>query len=167
MNKQDIQALFAFNQWANHRLLAAAESLSPDELFRNTGASYGSVQGTFVHLLWAEWIWLRRWQGESPRDVWRLEDFPTIAALAVRSSQTEREQADFISRLTEERLAQRIAYLNLQNERWEYALAAMMQHVVNHSTYHRGQIVTMLRQLGRTPPATDFLVYFDELSPTP
>ena len=56
----------------------------------------------------------------------------------------------------------RIPYENLRGQRFEYALGHMMQHVVNHSSYHRGQVVTLLRQLGRTPPNTDFLEYFDE-----
>ena len=47
-------------------------------------------------------------------------------------------------------------------QRWEYALGHMMQHTANHSSYHRGQVVTLLRQLGKTPEATDFLVFLDE-----
>jgi uncharacterized damage-inducible protein DinB len=73
-----------------------------------------------------------------------------------------RDQQDFIATLTENHLLTHVSYENLQGELWEYALAHMMQHVVNHSSYHRGQIVTLLRQLGQSPPATDFLVYFDD-----
>jgi uncharacterized damage-inducible protein DinB len=64
--------------------------------------------------------------------------------------------------LTDDRVKARISYENARGERWEYSLGHMMQHIVNHSTYHRGQVVTLLRQLGQTPPPTDFLVYFDE-----
>lgn len=64
---------------------------------------------------------------------------------------------------TVERLTvRRIAYVNTKGERWEYPLGRLMQHVVNHSTYHRGQVTTLLRQLGVKPLATDLLVFHDQ-----
>jgi uncharacterized damage-inducible protein DinB len=74
----------------------------------------------------------------------------------------ESEQQAFLKSLTDELLEKCVSYENLQGERWEYSLAHMMQHLVNHSSYHRGQVVTLLRQLGQTPPTTDFLVFIDE-----
>ncbi len=68
------------------------------------------------------------------------------------------DQADYIAGLTEERVSARLSYENLQGERWEYSLGHMLQHVANHSSYHRGQVAMLLRQLGREPPATDFLI---------
>jgi uncharacterized protein (DUF952 family) len=68
-----------------------------------------------------------------------------------------------VSRLTDEALHQRIAYINLRGEPREYPLAHMMQHVVNHGSYHRGQIVSLLRQLGKKPPSTDLIIYMDEV----
>ncbi len=56
---------------------------------------------------------------------------------------------------------QRLGYVNTRGERWEYTLAQMMQHVVIHSAYHRGQVVTLLRQLGAAAPTTDYLVFVD------
>lgn len=76
----------------------------------------------------------------------------------------EAEQQAFINCLSDDLLEKRVSYENLQDQRWEYSLAQMMQHVVNHSSYHRGQVITLLRQLGQTPPATDFLVFLDENS---
>jgi uncharacterized damage-inducible protein DinB len=93
------------------------------------------------------------------------DQYPDVAAIEGRWADVERDREDFISGLTEDRLGERIAYVNLQGQRWEYALVHMMQHVVNHSSYHRGQVVTLLRQMGRTPPATDFLLFFDEGNP--
>ena len=73
----------------------------------------------------------------------------------------DRRRQTFISGLTNDRLQELISYENLKGEQWEYSLGHMLQHVVNHSTYHRGQIVTMLRQLGAGATSTDFLLYFD------
>ncbi|MGQ0813509.1 MAG: DinB family protein [Gemmatimonadota bacterium] len=164
MNKRDIEVLFAYNRWANDQLLMAAAPLSRDDFASNAGASYGSIQGTFVHVLWVEWLWLQRWRGESPKQFWAADDFPDLAAISARWTDVERQQTAFIELLAGEQLTRRVTYLNLQGERWEYPLAHMMQHVVNHSSYHRGQIVTLLRQLGKTPPATDFLVFFDAIA---
>jgi uncharacterized damage-inducible protein DinB len=90
------------------------------------------------------------------------EEFPDVEAIASRYLRIARGQQLFLNTLTEERLAAGLSYENLQGRRWEYSLAHMMQHVVNHSSYHRGQVVTLLRQLGRAPPPTDYLVFFDE-----
>lgn len=126
------------------------------------GASYGSVRGILVRILWGEWLWLQRWRGESPKQQFAPETFPDAAALEARWASVEREQQIFIEALTDEHLKARVAYENLEGERWEYSLTHMMQHIVNHSSYHRGQVVTLLRKLGHTPPATDFLVFLDE-----
>jgi uncharacterized damage-inducible protein DinB len=74
----------------------------------------------------------------------------------------ETEQRTFLEAVTDERLRTVVSYLNLQGQRWEYPLWRQMLHVVNHSTYHRGQLTTMLRQLGAQPAPTDLLVFDDE-----
>ena len=162
MNIDEIRTLNTFNRWATNRLLGAAALLSPADLTRDLGTSHGSVRGTLVHILWAEWIWLQRWRGESPKRVFAQDEYPGVDAIESRWRDVERDQQDFIAALTDDRLNARLSYENLQGQRWEYSLAHMMQHVVNHSSYHRGQVVTLLRQLGQTPPGTDFLVFFDE-----
>ena len=162
MNLDEIRTLYAYNRWANHRLLGASRPLSPSAFTRDLGTSYGSLRGTLVHTLWAEWIWLQRWRGVSPRQVFAQEEFPDVGAIESRWDEVERNRQDFIAGLTEDRLLAGMSYENLQGQRWEYSLVHTMQHVVNHSSYHRGQVVTLLRQLGQAPPSTDFLVFFDE-----
>ena len=162
MNTEDIRTLYAYNRWANRRVLKMVQPLELHDFIRDGRTSHGSIRGTLVHILWAEWIWLHRWQGESPKRIFTQRDFADIAAIEAYWQRTEREQQEFIGQLTDEHLQERLTYENLQGERWTYQLGHMMQHVVNHSSYHRGQIVTLLRQLNRTPLATDFLVFFDE-----
>lgn len=162
MNIDELRTLYAFNRWATDRLIGVARLLSPADFTRDLGTSHGSVRGTLVHILWAEWIWLQRWLGVSPRQVFAEDEFPDVDAIESRWCDVERDRQDFIVALTEDRLRARLSYENVQGQRWEYSLAHMMHHVVIHSCYHRGQVVTLLRQLGQTPPATDFLVFFDE-----
>lgn len=162
MKLDEIRTLFSYNQWANHRLVAASEPLNASDFTRDLGTSHGSLRGTLVHTLWSEWIWLQRWRGASPRQVFAEDQFPHVAAIGARWAAVEHDREDLLGGLTDDRLLALVAYENLQGQRWVYPLGHMMQHVVNHSSYHRGQVVTLLRQLGRTPPATDFLVFFDE-----
>ena len=162
MTLDEIPTLFSSNRWANHRLLEASRSLRPSAFARNLGTSHQSLRGTLVHTLWAEWIWLQRWQGTSPRQVFLEDEYPDVDAIAARWAELEHDRDDLVRGLTEERLFARLSYENLKGERREYPLGHMMQHVVNHSTYHRGQVVTLLRQLGQVPPPTDFLDFLDE-----
>lgn len=76
----------------------------------------------------------------------------------------EGEQTQFLSIITPGKLERLISYENPTGTRWTYSLRHMLQHVVNHSTYHRGQVAGMLRQVGATPPATDYLLYFDAVA---
>lgn len=159
---EEIRTLYSYNQWATQRLLETAQSLTPAAFTQDLGTSYRSVRGTLVHTLWAEWIWLQRWCGSSPKEEFAQDEFPDVPAIGNRWAALERERQTFIGRLTEDRLLDSISYKNLQGQRWEYALVHMLQHVVNHSSYHRGQVAALLRQLGQVPPATDFLVFIDE-----
>jgi uncharacterized damage-inducible protein DinB len=112
--------------------------------------------------VWAEWIWLQRWKGLSPRIIFAATDYPDPAALRTRWLDVETEQHAFLSTLTDERLGSVVSYLNLEGQRWQYPLWRTMYHLVNHSSYHRGQVTTLLRQLRAQPVATDFLVFEDE-----
>ena len=140
-------------------MLSAAAALTGEEFTRHNASSHPSVRDTLVHTMAAELIWLRRWQGESPKGLLDPSEFPTHAAVAARWSEVERELSAFVGALTDEDLARVVAYTNTRGEAWRYPLAHMMQHVVNHSTYHRGQVATMLRQLGAPAAPTDFILY--------
>jgi uncharacterized damage-inducible protein DinB len=161
MNKEDIQFLYEYNRWANACVLDAVSRLSAEAFTRDLASSHPSVRDTLAHILAAEWIWLRRWQGVSPNALFNPADFSDIGSLRARWAEVEREQADFVESIVEESLATVIAYTNTKGEEWKYPLGQMMQHVVNHSSYHRGQVTTMLRQLGAEAVATDFLVFID------
>jgi uncharacterized damage-inducible protein DinB len=161
MNDDEIQSLFAYNRWANSRVLNAVSPLTEDELRTDLSSSHGSVHGTLTHILAAEWIWLMRCKGVSPKALFDPEQFHNLASLKARWAEVEQEQEKFIDELRQGSLYRIVSYTNTKGEQWEYPLRQIFQHVVNHSTYHRGQVVTMLRQLGADPVVTDFLVYID------
>jgi uncharacterized damage-inducible protein DinB len=158
-----IQELYRYNRWANERVFEAASSLTPAEFTRDLASSYASVRGTLTHIVWAEWIWLQRWKGTSPQVVFEPEDFPQVDALRARWLDVEVERRAFIESVSTEGLLGLVQYVNRQGQTWQYPLWRQLYHVVNHSTYHRGQLTTMLRQLAAPPIPTDFLVFHDEL----
>jgi len=162
MDKQTIDELYRYNRWASARVLESASTLSRQQFVETIPSSFPSVRDTLVHILWAEWVWLQRWNGTSPKTPFEPQDFPTAEALGSRWEQVHAGQADFLRSLAERDLARIVRYVNLHGETWEYALWKQLVHVVNHSSYHRGQVVTMLRQLGAAPPSTDLLVFYDE-----
>ena len=161
MNQSDIQFLYEYNRWANARILDAVSRLTAEQFTTDVASSFRSVRDTLTHILSAEWIWLRRWKGTSPAAMLNPAEFPNPAALRDKWAEVEAEQMDFVQSLTEEALPSLLAYTNTKGERWEYPLVQMMQHVVNHSSYHRGQITAFLRQLGAEAVGTDLLMFMD------
>jgi uncharacterized damage-inducible protein DinB len=162
MNRQDILTLYDYNAWANGRTLGAVEALAPEQFLKDLGNSFASVRDTLVHIAGAEWVWLRRWQGESPTALIPGTDFPTFASVKERFASIQGERQTFLASLAEERLARPFDYKDLAGNAYRLPLVQSMQHVVNHGTYHRGQITTMLRQLGARPVSTDLSRYYLE-----
>ncbi|MGH9196130.1 MAG: DinB family protein [Acidimicrobiia bacterium] len=163
LTPSQVELLYAYNRWANRRLVAAASTLPVELLTRELAVSFRSVWGTVQHILWGEWLWLGRCQ-ERPSTGPSPLECRDLGTLRFHWVEIEREQLEFLRRLTAADLERPISYENPPGTNWTYPLAHMLQHVVNHSTYHRGQIAAMLRQLGTAPPPTDYLVFFDELA---
>lgn len=153
--------LFDYNYWARDRQLEACAALTPEQFLRPMGNSFSSLRDTLAHLVGAEWLWLERWRGGSPRAMLPAEEFPTLAAVEERWRVVERGVRQHLAQLSEGALARPFTYTNLKGETWTYPLWRTLLHVVNHQTYHRGQITTLLRQLGAQPAAIDFLIAQD------
>ena len=171
MNLSDIRHLFDYTEWANDLAMDAASELSDENLRRDVGISHGSIFGTLAHMAGAEWIWLERWHGRSPAkkeawSLWTTESCPDLATLSERWSDIVDRRAQFISDLDEPRLAAELPFKLLSGDPSSMRLVDQMQHVANHATLHRGQVVGMIRQLGIAPPSTDLLFYLRrEISP--
>jgi uncharacterized damage-inducible protein DinB len=161
MQPETVRELYVYNHWANQRVLASLAPLSGEQFTRNLGNSFSSVRDTVAHILAAEWIWLERWLGRSPKALLPASDFPTVAAIRERWATVEQDRNRFIQTLTPAKLLESVAYTNTRGEDYSHLLWQQMAHVVNHSSYHRGQVTTLLRQLGAEPLNTDFLSYYD------
>lgn len=164
MNLLDIRHLFDYTEWANDLALNAAASLSDENLRHDFGISHKSIFGTLVHMAGAEWIWWERWNGRSPAkdeawSLWSTDACANLATLQDRWQGLIDGRTRFISQLDEERLSAELPFKLLSGDPNSMRLVDQMQHVVNHATMHRGQVVGMIRQLGFEPPATDLLFY--------
>jgi len=162
MQLDTIRELYDYNHWANQRVLSAMTPLTNDMFTRNMGNSFASLRETLAHILGAEWIWLERWLGRSPKALLSASDFPTLQALQRRWAAVRLDQNQYIQTLVPDRLNDDVSYTNTRGERYSYALWRQMLHVINHSSYHRGQVTTLLRQMGAEPAGTDLLVYYDQ-----
>ncbi len=167
MDRSDLALMLRYTQWADGVVLDAAGRLDRAAFTRHVPSSHPSLRETLAHVLWAEELWLGRWRGESPQGVLDPALFPDVAALRARWTGLQEGQRRFFATLTDTDLTRSLSYLNAKGERWTYPLWQMIHHAFNHSTHHRGQVVTLFRQLGAPPVTTDFLVFIDLGSPAP
>jgi len=159
MNRHEIEFLYGYNRWANAKIFEAVAAVTPEQLQKDLSTSFDSLHGTLVHIVGAEWIWLERWHGISPPAL--PKDLPTLEALRAKLAEVETGQKAFLEGLTGYELEHKLTYTNFKGEIWSYPLGRILQHVVNHSTYHRGQVISQLRQLGAHGVGTDLLLYLD------
>lgn len=168
MTKQDIQLLYQYNHWANSRVMQSVLALSREQFTRDLGGSR-SVRDILIHIIVGEWGWLTYWSEPSPSpaslgDVWTRLDvlftpelFRDTETIRAKWAEIEEVQVEFVNTLTEESLERMLPFFTGQ-----ITLAQLMQHAANHSTYHRGQIALLMRQLGTKPLETDFHLFLLE-----
>jgi uncharacterized damage-inducible protein DinB len=154
--------LFTYNAWANRKLFSALAALSAEDYKRDLKTSFGGVQGTVNHVVWAEELWLRRWQGAPPPAVAQGKDLDSLAAAQARWETIEADRSRFLGGLNDGSLASIVIVKASSGEEFRHPLREALLHTTDHSTYHRGQIITMLRQLGRTPPVTGLITFYRE-----
>ena len=160
MKIDDIRDLFSYTEWANARIIDAARGLSEEQLTREIESSFRSIRDTLAHVAMAEWIWLRRWKGESPTaaPAWSANG-ASLETIVENLHAVEDERRELLDSITDEDLLRELPYRSIKGDPFETRLDHQMAHVANHSTYHRGQLTTMLRQVGVTPPTTDLIVF--------
>jgi len=162
MTLEVLLTLYRYNGWANKRLLEAANGLSPAECTRNLGGSLPSVHGTLLHILWVELMFMRRWRGRSTTDLSAPPWLDSVATISSAWEDLEHERTAYLGQLADADVTRTISYVDSRGRSISLALWQTLLHLVNHSTYHRGQVASQLRQLGHAPPATDFIVFCGE-----
>jgi uncharacterized damage-inducible protein DinB len=158
---ETLRELYEFNYWARDRQLKACEALSSEQLLRPMGSSFSSVRDSLAHLLVVEWLWLERWLGRivTKQDTLEFagENFPSVRSISARWESIEQAMRDYLRGLSDSDLTKPFTYTNLQGVQATYPLWRLLFHLVNHQTYHRGQVTALLRQLGAQAVSTDYL----------
>ena len=160
MTLNDLRSLLDYHYWARDRMLAALAAITPEQYTRDLGSSFRSIRETAVHVYAAEWAWYSRWQGQSPTALIEAETFPDLASLRQAWNELEAKVRAFLEDLGDNGLERVIEYKLLSGEPGASPFWQMLQHVVNHASYHRGQITTMLRQMGAAPGRPMDLIAF-------
>lgn len=152
-----LNELFNYNYWARDRQLKVCATLTEDKFKHPLGGSFSSLRDTLVHMVAVERLWLERWRGKTPQSLLRPEEFPTLPSVQQYWYEVEREMREYMSNLNEEVIEQSVTCVSTRGHTWTYTLWRMMLHLLNHQSYHRGQVTTLLRQLGVQPAKVDFL----------
>jgi len=160
MDLRDLQTLLDYHYWARDRVLDAVEKLTPDQFTRDLGSSFKSVRDTLAHTYAAEWAWHSRWRGVSPTSLLPPEDFPDVETIRSRWTELEKSVRGFLADLGDPGITRVIEFKLLSGQPGANPFWQMLQHMVNHASYHRGQVTTMLRQLGAAPAKSMDMIGF-------
>jgi uncharacterized damage-inducible protein DinB len=160
MTVDEVLELFAYNAWANRKIFDAAAALPDEQYRRDLKSSHGGIHGTLAHIVWAEQLWLHRWLTRPNPAVPQGRDLVTLGAVRARWEEVEAERGAFLRGVTPGRLEETWVVKPSTGGEYVHTLAQMIHHAVDHSTYHRGQVVTLLRQVGVVPPNTGLIVFY-------
>jgi uncharacterized damage-inducible protein DinB len=166
VNFDDVRVLLDYHYWARDRLLDAADVLTEAQWTRDLSSSFRSVRDTIAHIYAADWVWYSRWRGESPTSLVDPAQFTTVALLRSRWTALESDVRKFVDELGPAGITNVIEYRLLNGDTGRSVFWQMLQHVVNHGSYHRGQATTLLRQLEAAPPKSTDLITFYRLTQT-
>ncbi|HKT78668.1 MAG TPA: DinB family protein [Vicinamibacterales bacterium] len=163
MTSDDLHNLLDYHYWARDRVLDAAAQLTSEQFVRDMGSSFRSVRDTLAHIYGADLVWYLRWTGTSPTSLVAADRFGDVAALAGDWADLEKKVRPYVAGLDEADIARVFEYRALNGTPGASPFWQMLQHVVNHASYHRGQVTTMIRQLGGQPARSlDLIAFYRE-----
>jgi uncharacterized damage-inducible protein DinB len=153
----DLLELLEYSRWANEKIVQAVSGLDVMTYTKDLGSSFPSLRDTLVHIYGADRAWLGRIRGETPARA-NPQDYPDVKTLWREWDEVLTTWQEVVQDLGDaERV---IAYKAFDGTAYSSKLSDIVRHVVNHGTYHRGQITTMLRQLGEKAVSTDLIAYY-------
>ncbi len=164
--KQLLQQYSAYNLWANKILLEKAAQIPKEILYKDMGSSFGSIYKTFVHLMEVESIWWQRLRLEEHVQLPEKDPDENFDELSKKLLALSKQWNDWVIEANEKNITHVFGYQNSKKEFFKQPVYEMLLHLFNHQTFHRGQVITMLRQNGIDKiPATDFIVFSRSKSP--
>ena len=163
MDVKDLRGMFEYNAWANDAVVGACAQLASEQFMQDMKSSFPSIRDTLVHILGAELVWLGRLTGRAPTGFPNPADFPDCESVRRALAQADADLLKYIGGLTPATFDSEIQYKTTAGTPFKGTAGPMLQHLANHSTYHRGQVTTMLRQLDAKAANSDMIRYRREL----
>jgi len=160
MNLADLNVWIDYHYWARDVMLDAVAPLTPEQFVRPVESSFKSVRDTVAHTYGAEWLWYHRWIGQ-PASMPAYDSWPDAASIRKAWLDLEVKLRTLVSDGGESGVTRVYEYKSLAGQPTSSRFWEMLVHAVNHGSYHRGQVTTLLRQLGVAPPkSTDMITFF-------
>ena len=161
MNLADLNTWLDYHYWARDIILDAVAPLSAEQFTRPVESSFKSVRDTVAHMYGAEWLWYNRWTGNLDATMPKYDSWPDLSAIKKAWLEHEVRLRTFVNDGGEAGVTRVHNYKSLAGQPTSSKFWEMLVHVVNHGSYHRGQVTTLLRQLGAQPPKqTDMIAFF-------
>ncbi|MBX2991111.1 MAG: DinB family protein [Bacteroidetes bacterium] len=164
MTLLEIKTLHAYNAWASNQIFDVLATMPTGQYMQDMKASHGSIHNTLVHMVGAEKVWLERFQGAA-QPFLSENPPPSLAEVKTIWGKTGFDTAKWLGAQSDKSLQGTFTMKTAKGDSYTHVFWQTFQHVVNHSTYHRGQIITMMRQHGVKPPSTDLIRFYREVKP--
>jgi uncharacterized damage-inducible protein DinB len=158
--KEVVLNLAGYHYWANQRLAAVLKKLTDDQLDQEVVSSFPSIRQTVYHMWDAESVWKQRIELVEKTKKPAPQFQGTFESACDEWITVSRQLLEMAQQITPVKLSHTVAYYNSQKQYGKLTVIEILMHVFNHATYHRGQLVTLLRQVGVTKiPGTDYNEY--------
>ena len=162
--QDDFTSLFAFNRWANAKMLDACRKLTAEQYVAEPVPGWSSVRATVFHIALVTELWLRGLMADPDDSIPTAVEFATVADAERLLDRAYRRLDELLPTLTPERLATPVT-LRRGGRVATLPPWALLRHLVNHTTYHRGQVAYKLKRFGIQQPETDFVYWVFEQTP--
>jgi uncharacterized damage-inducible protein DinB len=163
----DFASLFAFNRWANDRMLDSCRKLTGEQYAAEPMPGWSSVRTTVYHIAVVTEAWLRRLAGDQDENFPSESDVATVDDAQRLLEGAYRRFDALWPTLTPERLATPVPFRWTPGQMAMLPPWAVLRHVVNHTTYHRGQVASKLKRFSVQQPETDLAIWVFEQLPQP
>jgi uncharacterized damage-inducible protein DinB len=164
--QDDFPSLFAFNRWANAKMLDACRQLTPEQYLAEPVPGWPPVRSTVFHIAVVTELWLRGLSRDPDDSIPVEADYATVADAERLLDRAYQRLGPLFAALTPEWLATPIT-LQRRGRTATLPPWAVLRHIVNHTTYHRGQVASKLKRFGIQQPETDMVYWVFEQLPQP
>ena len=161
MHREHIKLYYGYNEWANQRILDAAERVTPEQFVQPNSFGWGDLRGALVHILDAEYGWFSFLFGGEDEGILEACEFPSVASLRERWEQQQAITARCLESMPDHDLT-RVTTSQHGERQYEWVLWQALVHVVNHGTQHRSECAALLTSFGHSPGDMDFSLFLYE-----